>query len=82
MNVGAKAAMFAVIDRLMFRPFPRLHHPSEVHRLYFQTISRGATRTYTTIPNTRFMDVSSAARSLSQVAAVSEWRLAVGTAFS
>jgi predicted permease len=79
LGIGANAAMFAVIDRLMFRPFPRLHDPSSVNGLYFQTISRGATRTYTTIPYTRFVDISRSARSLSQVAAVTEWRLAVGT---
>jgi putative ABC transport system permease protein len=79
LGIGANAAMFAVIDRLMFRPFPHLNDPSTVHGLYFQTSSRDATRTWTTIPYTRFVDISREARSVSQVAAVSEWRLAVGT---
>ncbi|MGH7559869.1 MAG: ADOP family duplicated permease [Gemmatimonadales bacterium] len=79
LGIGANAAMFAVIDRLMFRPFPHLREPSRVHGVYFRTAGPSGVRTYSTIPYTRYLDLSRNAKSFSQLAAVSEWRLAVGT---
>lgn len=77
LGIGANAAMFAVIDRLMFRPFPYMRDPGSVHRVYVET---NVTRrnTYSTIPYTRYADLTRASQSFSQHAAVSEWRLAVG----
>src|SRR5688500_1676833 len=34
LGIGANAAMFGVIDRLMFRPFPYLRGAGTVHRVY------------------------------------------------
>jgi putative ABC transport system permease protein len=79
LGIGANAAMFAVIDRLMFRPFPYLRAPSRVHTVYLQTSGRSGVRTSAGFPYTRFLDLARASRSFDQVAAVSEWRLAVGT---
>jgi putative ABC transport system permease protein len=45
LGIGANAAMFGVIDRLMFRPFPYLRDPARVHRVYLQTTYRGRTFT-------------------------------------
>jgi putative ABC transport system permease protein len=77
LGIGANAAMFAVIDRLMFRPFPYMRDPGSVHRVYVET---NVTRrnTYSTIPYTRYVDLARARHSFSQHAVVSEWRLAVG----
>jgi putative ABC transport system permease protein len=77
LGIGANAAMFAVIDRLMFRPFPYMRDPGSVHRVYVET---NVTRrnTYSTIPYTRYVDLTRASQSFSQHAVVSEWRLAVG----
>lgn len=77
LGIGANAAMFAVIDRLMFRPFPYMRDPGSVHRVYVET---NVTRrnTYSTIPYTRYVDLTRARHSFSQHAVVSEWRLAVG----
>src|SRR5688572_19738350 len=45
-GIGANAAMFGVVDRLMFRPYPYLKDPSTVHRVYLkQTDLRGMTQT-------------------------------------
>ena len=79
LGIGANAAMFAVIDRLMFRPFPYMRDPGSVHRVYVET---NVTRrnTYSTIPYTRYLDLVRQAQSFSQHAVVSEWRLAVGLA--
>jgi putative ABC transport system permease protein len=79
LGIGANATMFAVIDRLMFRPYPYMRAPSEVHGVYMRTISRGRTLTYATTSYTRYLDITRATHSFSQVAGVSEWRLAVGT---
>ena len=56
LGIGANAAMFAVIDRLMFRPFPYMRDPGSVHRVYVET---NVTRrnTYSTIPYTRYVDL-------------------------
>jgi HAMP domain-containing protein len=78
LGLGANAAMFAVIDRLMFRPFPYLSEPSRVHMVYLQTHGRSGVRTYASFPYTRFLDLARASRLFDRVAAVSEWRLAVG----
>jgi putative ABC transport system permease protein len=41
LGIGANAAMFAVIDRLMFRPFPHMREPAQVHSVYFQVSTSG-----------------------------------------
>jgi len=79
LGIGANAAMFAVIDRLMFRPHPYMRAPSEVHRVYLQSTYRGKVNTRAEMPYTRYLDLARATHSFAQVAAVSEWRLAVGT---
>src|ERR1043165_6206401 len=44
LGIGANAAMFGVIDRLMFRPFPYLRDPARVHRVYLQWNDRHRSR--------------------------------------
>ena len=78
LGIGANATMFAVIDRLMFRPFPYMRAPSEVHGVYMRTLLRGRTLTYATTSYTRYLDVVRASRAFSQIAPVSHWRFAVG----
>ncbi len=41
LGIGANAAMFGVIDRLMFRPLPFLRAPARVHRVYLESTNRG-----------------------------------------
>jgi len=79
LGIGANTTMFAIIDRLMFRPYPYMRAPGEVHRVYLSTTLRGRTLTYATMPYTRYLDIAKGTHSYSQIAAVSEWRLAVGT---
>ena len=78
LGIGANAAMFGVIDRLMFRPSPYLRDPASVNRVYLQTTYRGRTSTSATFPYRRFLDLSRAASTIATVAAESEWRLGVG----
>jgi len=79
LGIGANAAMFGVIDRLMFRPFPYLRDPGQVHRVYLQTNSRGRAFTNYTIPYTRYLDLKRETSSFSQYAGFAERTLAVGT---
>lgn len=78
LGIGANAAMFAVMDRLMFRPFPLMRDPGSVHRVYVQTTINGRRNAYATIPYARYLDLMGQTRSFSQHATVSEWRLGVG----
>ena len=41
LGIGANAAMFGVVDRLMFRPYAYLRDPSTVHRVYLRATYRG-----------------------------------------
>ena len=79
LGIGGNAAMFAVIDRLMFRPLPYLKDPGSVNGIYLQVSPYGRRTTIMTVPYTRYVDITSSTRSFSEYAAVSEWRLAVGT---
>ena len=78
LGIGANAAMFGVIDRLMFRPFPLMRDPETVSRVYLQTTSNGRVNVSTTFPYTRFLDLQRETNSFSAYAAVSEWRFGVG----
>jgi hypothetical protein len=58
LGIGANAAMFGVVDRLMFRPFPLMRDPARVHRVYLQTMSRGTLRTKSVFPYTAYLDLA------------------------
>jgi predicted permease len=79
LGIGANAAMFGVIDRLMFRPYPYMRDPASVNRVYLQTTIRGRTTANLTFPYLRYRDLSAAAGPVARFAAHSEWRFAVGT---
>jgi hypothetical protein len=80
LGIGANAAMFDVVDRLMFRPLSYLRAPGSVRRIYWQLDARGATRTTQTTYYTRYLDLRRWTHSFSQLAAFSERNLAVGEA--
>lgn len=78
LGIGANAAMFSVVDRLMFRPLAHLREPATAHRLYLQWENRGVTVTGTSMPYARYLDLRSATTSFSQMAGFSERDLAIG----
>lgn len=78
LGIGANVAIFDVTDRLMFRPFPHLHDPSTVHRVYLRTTANGKTRTSATYPYARYLDLRNGMTTLATAVGLSEWRLAVG----
>ncbi|MEX2180076.1 MAG: ABC transporter permease [Gemmatimonadaceae bacterium] len=79
LGIGANAAMFGVIDRLMFRPHPYLRDPGQVHRVYLEATYRGRSSTSTVFPYRRYLDLSAATGTIANVAGHTEWRFAVGS---
>ena len=79
LGIGANAAMFGVIDRLMFRPYPYLRDPAMVQRVYLSGTYQGRTLTSIAMPYTRYLDFKQWTTSFSDFAAFDPEILAVGT---
>jgi putative ABC transport system permease protein len=79
LGVGANAAMFGIIDRLMFRPFAYLANPAGTGRVYLrfhdhgQVITKGESIEYT-----RYLDLKRHTTRFARMAAFSSQSLAVG----
>jgi putative ABC transport system permease protein len=78
LGIGANAAMFGVIDRLMFRPFAYLRDPGTVHRVYLQATNRGTTATSWHTEYTRYLDLKRATRSFDEWSGFAHRQVAVG----
>jgi putative ABC transport system permease protein len=78
LGIGANAAMFGVIDRLLFRPPPLLRDATTVHRVYLTWSDRGKEINQHSFPYTRFADLTRWTTVFSATAAFSPRRLAVG----
>jgi putative ABC transport system permease protein len=78
LGIGANAAMFGVIDRLMFRPYPFLQEPETVHRVYRQATQRLRRDINTSFEYTRYLDLRRETTTLSQYAAFFTYNQAVG----
>ena len=57
LGIGANAAMFGVVDRLMFRPYAYLNDPGTVHRVYLRSLYRGTEIVNQSFEYTRFLDL-------------------------
>lgn len=78
LGIGANAAMFNVVDRLLFRPLSHLRDPATVHRIYWQWQDGDATTTSMSGPYLRYLDLRNGTTSFSQFAGFSERDMAVG----
>src|SRR5262245_2215547 len=77
LGVGANAAMFSLVDRLMLRPPPRMRDAASVHRVYLYRMRDGMER-QTGGQYPRHADLVRFTSSFSAIAAHSLRRLAVG----
>jgi putative ABC transport system permease protein len=78
LGIGANAAMFNLVDRLMFRPLSYLRDADNVHRIYWLWQERGTTTTTTATQYARYLDLQKWTTSFEDLAAFYEFRLAVG----
>ncbi|MEO8635731.1 MAG: ABC transporter permease [Gemmatimonadales bacterium] len=79
LGIGVNAAMFDIVDRLLFRTPAYLPHPDQVHRVYLRYQDRGEPRTESHLGYTRYLDLRNATTSFSELAAFTSRSLAVGT---
>lgn len=78
LGIGANAAMFSVIDRILFRPPPMLKDAALTHRVYLGTTNRGQEQLTADLPIGRSLDIARTASSFSRFAQFARRNLAVG----
>ena len=79
LGIGANAAMFGIVDRMLFRPPPYMTDPSSVHRLYETTTWRGKDHTGSFGNQyARYRDVVQWTTSFSQTAGFTNRQTSVG----
>ncbi|HEY8175854.1 MAG TPA: ADOP family duplicated permease [Gemmatimonadaceae bacterium] len=78
LGIGANAAMFGIVDRLLFRPPPLMKDPETAHRVYNYETFRGKERAGSVGRYARFVDYDTMTHSFSAMAGYSRPDLAVG----
>jgi putative ABC transport system permease protein len=78
LGIGANAAMFGIVDRLLFRPPPLLKDPSTAHRVYLFQTFRDKERASSGGQYARYADLRRWTTSFSAVAGFTENDQAVG----
>ncbi|MEP6496087.1 MAG: ABC transporter permease [bacterium] len=78
LGIGANAAMFAIVDRMLFRPPPMLKDPSTAHRVYTFATSRGKENASGNYQYARYIDLAHNTTSFSATAGYAERKMAIG----
>ncbi len=78
LGIGANAAMFGIIDRVMLRPPPYLRDPGTVSRIYLTSTFRGDEIMSRSSEYKTYLDIKGASSTWSQIAAFQNRELPVG----
>jgi putative ABC transport system permease protein len=79
LGIGANAAMFGIVDRLMFRSPEYLRDPARVHRVYLTFTTRGKETIDNSFEYTRYLDFARWTTAFDAMAAFGQRTLAIGS---
>jgi predicted permease len=79
LGIGANAAMFGIVDRLMFRAPAYLTTPERVHRVYMRYVWDGRERLDNGFSYARYLDFVRSTTAFDHTVAVASRMLAIGT---
>src|SRR5580698_7910372 len=79
LGIGANAAMFSIVDRLLFRPPPMLHDAATTHRIYLLSMYRGKENATSGIAYGRYVDLMRTTTSFTRFAQFTARDIAIGT---